>query len=66
MYRTLQKLFASAATEHVYLGERLQSAKWLGWEPRADADAETGAAARSGGDCHAPELLALPAGGKPA
>ena len=66
MYRTLQKLFTSAATEHIYLAERLQSAKWLGWDLRAEAGAASGAAARSGGDRQAPELLAMPAGGKPA
>jgi hypothetical protein len=33
MLRTLEKLLASPSPEHTYLAERLDSAKWLGWDP---------------------------------
>lgn len=65
MFRTLQKLIASDSSEQIYLAERLQSAKWLGWDAQAQDGAQAGnppAAAEAAADI----LLAMPVSGKPA
>lgn len=61
MFRTLQKLFASDSSEQIYLAERLQSAKWLGWDAQAQ-DGNPPAADEAAADI----LLAMPVSGKPA
>lgn len=66
MFRLLQKLFASTTTEQIYLAERLQSAKWLGWDRQAEASAASGQTAPACGDERAQDLLAMPVSGKPA
>lgn len=57
--KSLKEVFTPRSREQVYLNERLQSAKWLGWEM------ETPAAKPETADKAQLDAL-LPAHGKPA
>lgn len=35
--KSLKEVFTPRSREQVYLNERLQSAKWLGWEMKAES-----------------------------